>query len=286
MKNYLVTAAVCAACLASSVFAEDQSNGQTEFLISGPLERVDGALETVTVFGRDFVTGNASDLAPGEIVNIYGSLQPDGSIANAVVESTAQFGSGADAVYLKGVVTGVDGALGQIQVGETTVDYTQQLANSEFSAPSIGQVIAVEGTQPLVKGVVLASAMGSSLVARSSVPGRSISTFSTQGGGITHLSTQGGGLISLSTQGGGIAHLSTQGGGVSSLSTQGGGVASLSTQGGGIAHLSTQGGGVSSLSTQGGGIGSLSTQGGGVASLSTQGGGIASLSTQGGGVSS
>src|ERR1035441_7044758 len=94
MNSYLVRAAVFATCLVSPVFAVDQSDGKTEFLISGPLEKVDAALDTVTVFGRDFVTDKASELAVGEIVNVYGSLQKDGSIANPVVEPTAQFGSG------------------------------------------------------------------------------------------------------------------------------------------------------------------------------------------------
>src|SRR5580698_7980784 len=115
MKSSFVRAAVIAACLGVSTFAAAESDGQTEFLISGPLEKVDAALGTVTVFGRDFVTDRASEMAPGEIVNIYGSLQHDGSITSAIVEPTAVYGSGADPVYLKGLVTDVDVALGEVK---------------------------------------------------------------------------------------------------------------------------------------------------------------------------
>jgi Domain of unknown function (DUF5666) len=274
MNSYLVRAAVFAACLVSPVFAVDQSDGKTEFLISGPLEKVDAALDTVTVFGRDFVTDKASELAVGEIVNVYGSLQKDGSIANPVVEPTAQFGSGADPVFIKGLVTDVNGALGQMQVGGTTVDYTQQLASSEFAAPSIGQVIAVEGTQPLVKGVLLASDMGSNLIARASVPRSNLSTLSTQGSGRAAMSTQGSGRAAMSTQGSGRAAMSTQGSGRAAMSTQGSGRAAMSTQGSGRAAMSTQGSGRAAMSTQGSGRAAMSTQGSGLAAMSTQGSGV------------
>jgi hypothetical protein len=278
MKKYLIRAALLTACATSPVFAADQAESTTEFLISGPLEKVDAALGTVTVFGRDFVTDRASELTQGEIVNVYGSLQKDGSITSPIVEPTAQFGSGADPVYLKGLVTDVNGALGQVQVGDTIVDYTQQLANSEFKEPSVGQVLAVEGTQPLVKGVLLASAMGSNLIARASVPRGNLNVLSTQGSGIGALSTQGSGIGRLSTQGSGIGRLSTQGSGVGALSTQGSGVGALSTQGSGVGALSTQGSGIGALSTQGSGVGALSTQGSGVGALSTQGSGRANAS--------
>ena len=191
MNNYLIRAALIVACATSPVFAADQSGSTTEFLISGPLEKVDAALGTVTVFGRDFVTDRASELAQGEIVNVYGSLQKDGSITNPVVEPTAQFGSGGDPVYLKGLVTDVNDELGQVQVSGTIVDYTQQLANAEFTEPLIGQVLAVEGTQPLVKGVLLASSMGPNFVAHASAPRGSFNVLSTAGSGIAHLSTHG-----------------------------------------------------------------------------------------------
>jgi len=273
MKNHLMSAALFAACLANSVFAADEASSNQDLLISGPVERVDPALGSVTVFGRDFSTDKASEVAPGEIVNVYGSLQKDGSIADAVVEPTAQFGAGGDPVYIKGLVTDVNGALAQMQVGNTTVDYTQQLANSAFTEPSIGQVIAVEGTQPSVKGVVLASDVGSNLIAKASVANRGFSTLGTQGSGVRGLGTQGIGVTGLGTQGSGVRGLGTQGSGVTGLGTQGSGVRGLGTQGSGVTGLGTQGSGVRGLGTQGSGVTGLGTQGSGVRALGTQGSG-------------
>jgi hypothetical protein len=274
MKSLLVRAAIVLACATGSATAAEQSSQSAELLLSGPIEKVDAALGTVTIFGRDISTDHASDIAPGEIINVYGTLQKDGTISSAVVEPTSLYGSGGDPVYLKGFVSDVDAARAQIKIGGTTVDYTQELAGAEFSAPAVGQVIEVQATQPLVKGVLLASAMGANVVSKFLIPGKSMSTLSTQGSGVGRLSTQGSGVGSLSTQGSGIGRLSTQGSGIGRLSTQGSGIGSLSTQGSGIGSLSTQGSGVGSLSTQGSGIGSLSTQGSGVGSLSTQGSGI------------
>ena len=284
MKNHFNWVAIVVACLTSSAMAADQSEGNSEILISGPLEHVDAARDTVTVFGREFTTDRASELSPGETVNVYGSLQPDGSISDAQIEPTTLFGSGADPVYLKGLVTDANAALGQIKIGDTTVDYTQQLASGQFTAPTVGQVIAVQGTQPLVKGVLLASDVGSNVISRFSVPGRPLSVSRSQAGGLTSLATQGSGVKGSATQGSGIKGFATQGSGIGSLATQGSGIGSLATQGSGIGSLATQGSGIGSLATQGSGIGSLATQGSGIGSLATQGSGVASLATQGSGI--
>jgi len=284
MNSLLVRTAIILACATGSAIADEQSSQGSELLISGPVEKVDAALGTVTIFGRAISTDKAAEVAPGEVINVYGTLQEDGSISSAVVEPTSLYGSGGDPVYLKGLVSDVDAARAQVKIGDTAVDYTQELAGAEFNPPAVGQVIEVQATQPLVKGVLLASAMGANVVSKFLIPGRAVSALSTQGSGVGRLSTQGSGIGRLSTQGSGIGSLSTQGSGIGSLSTQGSGIGSLSTQGSGIGSLSTQGSGIGSLSTQGSGIGSLSTQGSGIGSLSTQGSGIAALSTQGSGV--
>ena len=252
MKNINLVAIVVA-CLSTSAMATNRSDGNPDILISGPLEKVDAARDAVTVFGREFITDRASELSPGQTVNVYGALQPDGSISDAQIEPTSQYGSGSDPVYLKGVVTDANAALGQISIGDTTVDYTQQLASGQFSPPAVGQVVEVRGTQPLVKGVLLASDVGANVISRFSVPGRGVASLATQGTGVKRFATQGSGIGSLATQGSGVASLATQGSGIGSLATRGSGIASLATQGSGIGSLATHGSGVAALATQGSG---------------------------------
>jgi hypothetical protein len=245
VNNYLnsAVAAVVVAIVGSTAFAAEDSEGKSEIIISGPVERLDIARDTVTVFGREITSDRASELAPGEIVNVYGSLQRDGSIANAEIEPTSIIGSGADAVYLKGIVTDADVTLGQIKIGETTVDYTQQLSVPQFTIPSVGEVTEVQGTQPLVKGVLLASDVGSNVLSKFSIPGKALNALGAQGSGVARLGAQGSGITHLGAQGSGSASLGAQGSGIGSLGAQGSGSASLGAQGSGIGSLGAQGSG-------------------------------------------
>ena len=265
MKIYPILSALIAALVAGTALPEEQNLSGTELLISGPVEKVDGALGTVTVFGREITTDKASQLAPGQIVDVYGSLKRDGSIADTEIDPSAQYGAGGDPVFIKGVVTDVNALLGQAQFGGTTVDYTSQLGSAEFTAPSVGEVLGVDGTQPLVKGVILASAIGPDVVA--------VKAASVQSRGFASLSTRGGFRSSQGIQGGGVGSQGIQGGGLGSQGIQGGGLGSQGIQGGGLGSQGIQGGGLGSQGIQGGGLGSQGIQGGGVDSQGIQGGG-------------
>jgi hypothetical protein len=284
MKTQINVVAMAVALVCGSALAADESGRSPELLLSGPVEKIDRATDSVTVFGREFSAENASELSPSETVNVYGTLQSDGSITDAKLEPTATFASGGDPVYLKGVVTDSDSALGQIKIGDTIVDYTQQLGSATFTIPTVGQVVEVQGTQPMVKGVLLASAVGKNVVSKFNVPGHASSTLATQGSGIRSAATQGSGVHSAATQGSGVYSAATQGSGVYSAATQGSGVYSAATQGSGVYSAATQGSGVYSAATQGSGVYSAATQGSGVYSAATQGSGVHSTATQGSGV--
>jgi len=268
VKIYPILSALVVALAAGTTLAEDQNLSGTELLISGPVEKVDGALGTVTIFGREISTDKASQLAPGQIVDVYGSLKSDGSIADTEIDPTPQYGSGGDPVFIKGVVTDVNALLGQAQFGGTTVDYTAQLASAEFTAPSVGEVLGVDGTQPLVKGVILASEIGPNVIAKAaSVQGRGFASLSTRGGARGSQGIQGGGTISQGIHGGGTISQGSQGGGTMSEGIQGGGTISQGIHGGGTISQGIQGGGTISEGIQGGGTISQGIQGGGSNSI-------------------
>ncbi|MGA2564443.1 MAG: hypothetical protein ABSF96_12840, partial [Steroidobacteraceae bacterium] len=52
VKIYPMLSALVAALVASTALPEEQALSGTELLISGPVEKVDAALGTVTIFGR------------------------------------------------------------------------------------------------------------------------------------------------------------------------------------------------------------------------------------------
>ncbi len=130
-----------AVAIAAAWVSANASSGR-ELLFSAPIQKLDQGTETVTVLGQSFHAQTAQ-LSIGEIVRVYGVLQKDGSLSDALVEGTSTFGANGDAVFLKGVVTNSNPALGRIEIDGLTVDYTSQLGNSQFAIPSSGDVIAL-----------------------------------------------------------------------------------------------------------------------------------------------
>ena len=202
-----------------------------ELIFSAPIEQVDRGADTVTVLGQSF-HAEAGQLNVGEIVNVYGVLAKDGSITDAVVQGTDAFGANGDPIFLKGVVTDTDAALGHATVDGMTVDYTGELANADFANPSVGDVIAVSGLQPATKGVLVATATGND-------------AYSAQitGGGISGAQITGGGLSGAQITGGGISGAQITGGGLSGAQITGGGISGAQITGGGLSGAQVTGGG-------------------------------------------
>src|SRR5580700_8418352 len=216
----------------------------SELLVSAPIESYDASTSKITVMGHDY-SSTADNLAVGQIVNVYGVLAADGTTSETEVEATGTFASGADSLFLKGVVTDSDPTLGRIEVSGATVDYTSQLASNAFQAPAVGDVIAVSGSEPLIKGVVLAGAFGDAAYAAAAAAHTA--------------SASRGGMSSFAVSGGGAKRLATSGGGLGAQATSGGGFRSQATSGGGLGAQATSGGGLSSQATSGGGLGAQAT---------------------------
>jgi len=243
-----------------------------ELLLSAPIQHVGAG--TVTVLGKDFET-STEGLAIGEVVNIYGVLSADGSMADTLVEATNAFGGSGDPVFLKGVVSDTNPALGRIQVDGATIDYTNQLANSEFAPPAQGDVIAVTGSQPLVKGVVLATAFGNNAYT-AAMTGRGFKVAAMTGGGIKSAAMTGGGVGTTAMTGGGVGIAAMTGGGVGTTAMTGGGVGTAAMTGGGVGTTAMTGGGVGTAAMTGGGVGTTAMTGGGIETAAMTGGGMAS----------
>ena len=119
----------------------------------GPLELAEAT--SVTVLGRPYRVDDTSGLAAGDKVVVHGSLQPDGSVTDAWVESLGTYSAGADPVFETGVVTGVNESFGRLSIGDSKVDYTAALSEPGLGAPAVGQMVAITGIQPSIGGVIL-----------------------------------------------------------------------------------------------------------------------------------
>ena len=126
-------------------------------ILTGPIESVDTTMGTVTVLGQRISVRDSSKVLPGTVVNIYGTLESNGRLTAAAMQNLSRFATGADVLYIKGIVTATSALTGHLRVGGTDVDYTSLLASQDFRIPSVGEVVEFSGTQPGARGVFLAS---------------------------------------------------------------------------------------------------------------------------------
>ena len=149
----LYFAAAIAALAASTAIPQEGAS----LILTGPIESVDEAMGTVTVLGQRISVRDSSKVLPGTVVNIYGKLESNGRLAATAMQNLSRFATGADVLYVKGIVTATSFLTGHLRVGGTDVDYTSLLASQDFRVPSLGEVVEFSGTQPNSRGVFLAS---------------------------------------------------------------------------------------------------------------------------------
>ena len=212
-----------------------------ELLLSGPVESVDRASSVVTVLGHQISVKDVSSYSPGHIVNVFGSVQSDGSAKLAFVQDTQSYAASGDAVLVVGVVRSVDRTSGRAILDGSSIDYTALLSNVRFLPPTVGDVIRVVGTQPNGRGVVLAS----QIVSAAGISGGGNALGISGGGNAMGIS---GGGNAMGISGGGNA-MGISGGG-HALGISGGGNA-MGISGGGHA-LGISGGG-NAMGISGGG---------------------------------
>ena len=119
----------------------------------GPLELIEA--NSVTVLGRSYRVDDAAGVTTGDKVAVHGDLQPDGSVSNAWVESVGTYVAGSDSVFETGVVTNVNETFGRVSIGDSKIDYTAALSETDSYVPNKGDVISVTGIQPEIGGVVM-----------------------------------------------------------------------------------------------------------------------------------
>ena len=141
--------------LASGIFSSAYADSAKDVVAVGPVDLVQPG--SITVMGRQFKIEDTSGISAGDKVAVHGALQADGSASNARADVVGTYVPGADTVYETGVVTKVDTHSGHLSIGDSDVDYTATLAAGSDAIPSVGQLVAIEGTQPTLGGVILGS---------------------------------------------------------------------------------------------------------------------------------
>ncbi|HEX4051877.1 MAG TPA: hypothetical protein VHY19_13470 [Steroidobacteraceae bacterium] len=235
MKNKLSLLLVSA--LGATAFSSAFADSGKELLFSAPVQQLDRAIGTVTLLGQTF-HATADQLSIGQVANVYGVLNKDGSISEAVVQPTSAYGANGDPVFVKGVVTDTDSILGRIEVDGMSIDYTSQLAKPGFNPPNAGDVIAIAASQPAQKGTLFAVATGSDAYSAG------LSSGGTQiAGGVATVASLGAtGSIAAGMTGGGAGTAGMTGGGAGTAGMTGGGAGTAGMTGGGAGTAGMTGG--------------------------------------------
>jgi hypothetical protein len=98
-----------------------------------------------------------SRMQVGDFVSVNGSIVSAGWLyADTVSISSEMYVPGATEVFVTGIPSRIDLAVGQIEMGDLTIDYTAALGSG--SIPS-GLSLSFRGVQPVSRGLLVSDAV-------------------------------------------------------------------------------------------------------------------------------
>jgi hypothetical protein len=265
MKGVNINIAVVAV-LGVGIYTSALADAAKDIVAVGPVEFVENG--SVTVLGRIFKMQETSGLVAGEKIAVHGALQADGSASNTWAESMGIYAAGSDEIFQTGVVSKVDLDSGHISVGSSDVDYTATLGASNATIPQVGELVAVEGTQPNAGGVIIGSSTYAGLTAVNAAMAGSASkvaaVVASMSGGTKTAAIIGGGNKPTAIIGGGNKPTAIIGGGNKPTAIIGGGNKPSAIIGGGNKPTAIIGGGNKPAAIIGGGNKPAAIIGGGM----------------------
>ncbi|HTT44377.1 MAG TPA: hypothetical protein VMG33_14985 [Steroidobacteraceae bacterium] len=152
MRTSRITLAVLAAFALAAANAQEAT--APRLLVVGPIESVDPATRTVMVLGQRILLSNVGSLNVGNTLAVYGFSRTDGSIQGSVARDQGAYVAGATPIFLAGTVQSADALTGHVIVNGVKVDLTPAMVSGQVS-PAIGSKLAVQGIQPVSRGVVV-----------------------------------------------------------------------------------------------------------------------------------
>jgi len=127
-------------------------------LVAGPVERINSAEGYFVSLGQKIYAHpiQLSGLEAGNLVGVQGAILGAGEIQlHQIYQLSGQYTPGSTEVFVTGVPSSVDSALGLATIGDLEVDYTSSLGSTDFEG--IGAAVTVIGTQPALGGKMIGS---------------------------------------------------------------------------------------------------------------------------------
>src|SRR5438874_4650151 len=217
-----------------------------ELLVIGPVESVNATESTATILGQLVHTAAIDAVAVGNTVAVFGTARADGTIEASAIQSRGIYVPGATSIFVSGTVQRAEPALGRVVVSGVTVDLTSAMSYGMFS-PAVGSKLAISGTQPVSRGLVLVSGT------RASVQG--IAGTGSSVNGIAGTGSSVGGIAGTGSSVNGIAGTGSAVNGIAGTGSSVNGIAGTGSSGGGRAGTGSEVGGMAGTGRLGGGSG-------------------------------
>jgi hypothetical protein len=128
-------------------------------VLAGPVASIDRINGVFVAMGQTVMASNAmlSHLQVGDFVSVNGSVVTSGWLyADTISVSDDMYAAGATEVFVTGIPSRNNLALGQMQLGDLTIDYTAALSGG--SIPS-GLSLSFRGIQPVNRGLFVSDAV-------------------------------------------------------------------------------------------------------------------------------
>lgn len=134
-------------------------NGGDVPVLAGPVDSIDPINRVFVAVGQTVMASQdmLSGLRVGDFVTVNGSVVSSGWLyADSISVATAMYVPGATAVFVTGIPSEINLALGQAKIGALTIDYTAALSGGAI--PS-GLSLSFRGIQPVDGGLFVSDAV-------------------------------------------------------------------------------------------------------------------------------
>jgi hypothetical protein len=153
----IMGAAALAVLMTGSHAGTTTSPASPVLLLVGHVDAVHSGAGTAVIIGQVVHISPTTQLSPLLLTGVFGTRESDGSIDASSVQTGVYYTPGDTEVLLTGVVVSANPSLGQIKIGDVTVDITNTPACVGGAMPKAGDVVQVMGIQPVAGGIVLAA---------------------------------------------------------------------------------------------------------------------------------
>ncbi|HLF12300.1 MAG TPA: hypothetical protein VJA26_13920, partial [Gammaproteobacteria bacterium] len=145
----------------------------------GPVEAIEitGQTAVLRIAGQTYIA--SADVAGSFSLGDYVVAASEaGGAADVLYLVGEQYVPGASTVLVVGPIGAVQTSLGNIAIGDVVVDYSAHLAAEPTYLPQAGDVVEVEGIQPVPGDRIIVGPGDEAVVTQSSVEGKGLHTVS------------------------------------------------------------------------------------------------------------